>query len=704
MADQPGDIRFGVFEVNLAAGELRKNAVRVKLQEQPLQVLAALLERPGEIITKEELKARLWADDTFVDFDHGLSMAVNKIREALQDSAASPLFVETVPRRGYRFIGEISSAPLATPDASLEGPQAKPKSRRWFAWALGAAALVAVLGFTSRTRPVGPPNAPAAMRTVQLTSLPGRELYPSFSPDGTRVAFAWDGEDAGNFDIYVQIVGAGGPVPLTRHAADDLDPQWSPDGRYLAFARRSAPGRLELLRIPALGGQGRVLAKAADPSDLSFGTIHFLAWNRSADAIIFADRKGEGKPFVLYRYRLESGERTQLTDVPDNYRGDISPALSPDGKTLVFVRHSSITEGAIHTLELDAEGMPRSEPRQIASQPFYLFGPAFKPHSQEIVFSMWAPLPGLWSVALSGRTPPTRLAGITGRALPPNFSSDGTRMAYSRWLWDHDIWRLELSAAGKAAGPPKKWIYSTEDEEHSDYSRDGTKIAFMSNRSMHHQIWICNADGSDPEQLTSLDGSMSGTPRWSPDGRRVAFDSTASGRLDIYVINTNGSGLTRLTTGEVQGHSPRYSLDGRWIYFAGGRGQPGVWRIPADGGAAERIAGTLWADPSRRRMGAMSTTSSPIPGYGVFPPRVERNNPCWSRSFPTAVLRSYQRESTTHPRLPICEPPTSFSIVSPMVRSRQFGKAPTPRRTVLPSPATAGFCSSLWWKMLGMTC
>ena len=100
-------VRFGVFAADLAAGELRKNGVRIRLQEQPFQLLALLLERPAEVVTREDLRQKLWPADTFVDFDHSLNTAVNKVREALGDSASSPRYVETLARRGYRFVATV---------------------------------------------------------------------------------------------------------------------------------------------------------------------------------------------------------------------------------------------------------------------------------------------------------------------------------------------------------------------------------------------------------------------------------------------------------------------------------------------------------------------------------------------------------------------------------------------------------------------
>src|SRR5262252_7255620 len=101
-------VRFAQFEVDFRAGELRKNGRRIRLQDQPLQVLSLLLENPGEVVTREEVRQKLWLGNTFVDFDHGLNNAINRLRQALNDSADSPRFIETLPRRGYRFIAEVT--------------------------------------------------------------------------------------------------------------------------------------------------------------------------------------------------------------------------------------------------------------------------------------------------------------------------------------------------------------------------------------------------------------------------------------------------------------------------------------------------------------------------------------------------------------------------------------------------------------------
>ncbi|HEY2904804.1 MAG TPA: winged helix-turn-helix domain-containing protein, partial [Vicinamibacterales bacterium] len=142
-AHRPELFRFGVFEVDLRAGELRKRGVRVRIQDQPFQILSMLLERRGEVVSREELQKRLWSADTFVDFDLGLNKAINKIRDVLGDSAESPRFVETLPRRGYRFLAEVVVVGAAP--AAKAGTAAPIRRAPALAWGLSAAALVLVV-------------------------------------------------------------------------------------------------------------------------------------------------------------------------------------------------------------------------------------------------------------------------------------------------------------------------------------------------------------------------------------------------------------------------------------------------------------------------------------------------------------------------------------------------------------------------------
>ena len=264
-------MQFGDCELDARSGELRRGEDRVVLQEQPLRVLLALLEHPGQVVTREELRHRLWPDDTFVDYERGLNAAVNRLRETLHDSANTPHLIETLPRRGYRFIGPAQAdghppASPSTPEESGGGAVALPRRRVWPAWRGTAAAVtavsvvVAVIALSAwllRPRATGV----GAPRVVVLTTLDGYESAPALSPDGQTVAFSWDGESHDNHDVYLTLVGSQVLRRLTTDPADDGAPTWSPDGRQLAFVRCSrALGGCRIFLTSPLGGPERRLS------------------------------------------------------------------------------------------------------------------------------------------------------------------------------------------------------------------------------------------------------------------------------------------------------------------------------------------------------------------------------------------------------------------------------------------------------------
>jgi DNA-binding winged helix-turn-helix (wHTH) protein len=207
-------VAFDNFEVNTRSGELRKNGSRIRLQAQPFQLL--LLRDAGEAVTREEICRELWPADTFVDFEHSLAAAVNKLREALGDSAENPKFIETLPKRGYRFIGKIKpDAPVVIPTlesketAALTTVPVPTVKAHWGRW-LAAIALAAIIGatFFVATLPRNTENL-EPMTALPFTSYPSQETAPSVSPDGSRIAFSRDNAATKNsgtaaYDLYIK--------------------------------------------------------------------------------------------------------------------------------------------------------------------------------------------------------------------------------------------------------------------------------------------------------------------------------------------------------------------------------------------------------------------------------------------------------------------------------------------------------------------
>jgi Tol biopolymer transport system component/DNA-binding winged helix-turn-helix (wHTH) protein len=583
MAEQPGMIRFGVFEVNLAAGELRKNGARVKLQEQPFQLLAALLRRPGEIVSKEELKEKIWADDTFVDFDHSLSTAVNKIREALGDSASSPRFIETVPRRGYRFVGGTAATSVAAETvAPIPTGAFAPRRKKVVAVAAATAALalIAVLGLSRRgseTEPVRLPEGP-----IPLTTLPGREASPTLSPDGTQVAFSWTGETGDNVDLYVQVVGSSSPLRLTSNPARDITPAWSPDGRQIAFERSSSSGRA-LYWISPLGGSETRVAEISDVGGMPPG----IAWAPDGESILYGEPGAVGAPAAIHRLFLATGAKQRLTFPPaEAHSGDRHPAASPDGRTLAFSR------GTLCTRDLWILPLEGGEPRKLTSQEgCFAEGHAWTPDSREIIYSQSSPSAPLgsrfWRVSIDGGEP-RLMPEIAGFGQFPTISLQGRRLAYEGVEYDVNVWLYPLPGDARDA-PPRRVAASTQWDADARISPDGNRIAFSSNRIGKQEVWVCNRDGSGLLKLTSLSGA-SGSPRWSPDGSRIAFDSAQGENWDIYVVDARGGAPRSLTTYEGLDARPSWSRDGRWIYFTSLRGGMfQIWKAPSEGGEAAQV-------------------------------------------------------------------------------------------------------------------
>lgn len=458
------------------------------------------------------------------------------------------------------------------------GAPAQPKSRRMWTLAGTVTLLALALGigfwfFHPRSHPVP--------KIVPLTSYPGRQVTPAFSPDGKQVAFAWDGEKGDNFDIYVKLIDTGTPLRLTNNPAKENSPTWSPDGRYIAFCR-VLEEHSEIWMIPALGGVER---KLGDSAECDSG----LSWSPDGKFLALSDTSRAGAPLGIYVMSPETGEKKRLTLPPHGYLGDFSPTFSPDGKMLAFGRVRWYGNDALYLLRISDTGEPRGEPRRLAFDQQFVFGFDWMADGRSIVFSSGREdSTSLWMIAASGGNPERLVGGEN--AWDISISRTGNRLAYTRNSEDSNIWRIPGPNALDKSSPPTRLIASTQDDEAPQFSPDGMKIAFYSARSGNHAIWVCDRDGLNPVELASQDGANVASPRWSPDSRWIAFDGTKASASDIYVIGAGGGSVGQLTAGTSSNIAPSWSRDGRWIYFGSNRsGEWQIWKAPAKGGAALQL-------------------------------------------------------------------------------------------------------------------
>src|SRR5262249_27433145 len=235
------------------------------------------------------------------------------------------------------------------------------------------------------------------------------------------------------------------------------------------------------------------------------------------------------------------------------------------------------------------------EPRQLTFDNTSILGLAWTSNGQDIVFASrrGSSIYSLWRIPATGGTP-ARLATIGQSGVSPALSRQGDRLAYTQTLDDLNIWRLEIDSTGRG-GAMTSLISSTLEDNGPDYSPDGRKIVFASNRAGGFGIWVCDHNGANPRQLVDRGPYLTGTPRWSPDGKWIAFasrsnDAGRQGNADIYVVSPEGGQPRRLTQDLAENVTPSWSRDGKWIYFGSTRsGRMQVWKIPADGGQAVQV-------------------------------------------------------------------------------------------------------------------
>ena len=499
------------------------------------------------------------------------------------------------PARRYQTMADLKVALEDLREESGSVRRAQASSLRPWIWSVSISIMALLLVGLFVWRPWLPPATAEPLRVSALTTLPGVERAPSLNPDGTQVAFAWTGLKQDNEDIYVQLIRSESRLRLTTDPSNDYNPVWSPDGRWIAFFRGKpselglAPTSRELRIIPSIGGSER---KLADIRAQDFPAGVYLAWSPDSNALVVTDSPGEGQPDALFVFLLETGEKTKLTNPQPPVMADMSPAVSPDGRSLVFLRRTTWGSGELHLLSLGKDLTADGDPKRLTPIELRADYPAWIPGGKEIIFSAKG---SLWRMAVPGENTPTRIPYVGEDGLMATISrpqpGKAARLAYVRSFTDENIWRIETPAPGAPSSfEPVLAISTTKSDIHCNWSPDGRRVAVTSTRSGDWEIWVSDPDGSNDVKLTSMGAQATGAPHWSPDGQFITFASNLEGEFDIYVVPGAGGKPRRLTSHPAIDHGPTFSRDGKWIYFTSQRsGQYRIWKMPVAGGDAVQV-------------------------------------------------------------------------------------------------------------------
>lgn len=550
-------LRFGPFQLDPQCAQLRRNGVGLKLQGQPIQILAILLEKPGDLVTRDELRQRLWPSDTFVDFDHSLNTAIKKLRQTLGDEADMPKYVETLPKRGYRFIAELDAADSdesqpSGPGDSVTEPRAIMRRTRWIGsaalfaltliallagvyWAIQAPPMPRVVGSHALTKSPYPKKWSDQGRLVtdgtylyfqevrdgQVTTMEvpvaggsplelattGREFIGlrDISKDGSELLLSILDPTTQHYDAWIQPLPTGAPRLIVQ---DARWPLWTSDGLGMLFSRRDK----DLYRINTDGTGLQLLRTFPDISGLALspdgGRIRFTDY--ATGTIWEAGSDG-------------SNPRRVLTDEKD---GMWVGTWSSDGKYFFFLGWDGDRFNLWVASEEHHWWRKPPPPRQLT------FGP----------LSMWAP-----ALSKDGR----QIYAVAS-------ASHGELSVYDSKIGQFIPYMSGISAC------------------YLDFSKDGQFVAYVS--YPEGTLWRGRLDGTDQRQLTIPPMGVI-HPRWSPDGKLIAFEGRSGGERRniatasrIYVISAEGGGPMLLPTGDQGASDPTWSPDGSAIAYASGRG------------------------------------------------------------------------------------------------------------------------------------
>jgi len=580
------DFRIESWLIQPRLNRIEHEGERLQVEPKIMHVLLYMSERPGHVVSKEELLENVWSD-VVVTVDV-VSRSISELRKIFQDDARSPRIIETIHRTGYRLIapvdmrlsaGDRLPEPVLTLGGDSAGSIVHPGADRTIAptsdrtgrvervpgprttlIVLGlVAAVVVVYSFTDQS------DAPPTLVTVStpVTSSQGFEIHPFLSPDGTRIAFIWSGPDDGHLNVYVKTLASETALQLTDSPFYEYSPTWSPDGSEIAFAR-SQKG---IYVVPATGGSERKL------TDINPSSSPDVSWSPDGAAIAYTDRKSVSDPYIIFVLAFDVSEPLAVTAPSENSFGDATPRFSPDGQTLAFVRRSGLSEDVFLV-----PGSGGSAVR-LTTDGSDIAGLDWSEDGDAIIFaSNRAGAFQLWSQPVDGGEMTLVAAeGLSDLRYP---SVRNGRLAFTAASIETNVWRFEL---GVDATDGERIISSTWVDESPAWSPDGSKISFVSSRSGTKEVWICNADGSQPTRLTRFNGTIVGNPSWSPDGERIAFDVRVQGHTDIYIVNAAGGNLQHLTSDASEETLPTWSVDGQYIYFSSNRdGSWQIWRVEAD--------------------------------------------------------------------------------------------------------------------------
>jgi Tol biopolymer transport system component/DNA-binding winged helix-turn-helix (wHTH) protein len=576
-------MQFGVFEVDLQAGELRKSGLRIKLQDQPFQILVLLLENPGEVVTREQLRQRLWPADTFVDFDHSLNSAVKKLRLSLGDDPDNPRFIETLPRRGYRFIVPvrvaIPSSEQIVKDVALATPAIAAKPRHFWRVILGAV-IVTVAALSLWKTLIPAPSVPRVLRVTQLTR-DGQAKDGPMATDGSRIYF--NETLPGQRSVIMQVSIKGGESsPLSLPLKNPVFLDLTRDGTDLLIASDDRIEPLPLWVQPVAGGSPQRVG-AIRAENAGFGADGTNVIYGVGNNIYSVDRQGSSPRKILsgnsvpFGFRFSPDTRVlrfTQNDYPTDSWAIVEAAAdgtkphtifqgglgswTPDGRFYIFQNRTGLRRDIWASPEW--KGFPwwrrHNEPIQLTAGPLSFDYPLPSRDGKQIFAIGSSSQAELIRYDPRSRQFVPYLSGISAEGVA--FSKDGQWVTYTSFP-DGALWRSKMDGSER-----RQLTFSPLRVLLPRWSPDGKQIAF--NAILPGKTWnvyLVSSEGGTPQRVLPNEKSQTDV-NWSPDGTSLMFGSASDPSSAIYTLDLRSKRVDPLP-GSTRLFSPRWSPDGRYV-------------------------------------------------------------------------------------------------------------------------------------------
>jgi DNA-binding winged helix-turn-helix (wHTH) protein/Tol biopolymer transport system component len=614
-----GRLRFGDYELDSHAGKLFRKGLPVKIQPQPFRVLTILLERPGEIVSRDELRERVWGEATFVEFDQGLNYCIRQVRLALREGAAQPLYIETLPKQGYRFIAPLSGAPQAEPAPVFTPPPAASPAtsanRNWIFAAAAGAVLVIALASTYAFYRV----RPGLLRYTQITDFTDSATAPALSPDGRMIAFIRGKSGFFSADqIWVKILPTGEAKRLTDDPRSKYGLAFSPDGSQVAYTVLDGQN-FATFTVPVLGGDSRPFMENAagltwlDPNRVLFSAIrsgiHMGIVTGTAARSDLRDLYFPAHERAMAHYSYASPDRKRALVVQMDEQGGWAPCAiisldasstpknagpdgactsagwSPDGAWMYF------TAQVLGKSHLWRQRFPNGSPEQITSGPDEEEGIVVEPDGRSIITSVGAHESSVWVHDERGERSLSSEGEVADLAThPPLFSPDGKTLYY---LLRHpepnsraELWRVNVeSGASEAVFPGVAMVLF-------DVSADGRQVVYQTEERGASELWLAPVSRDAPARRVANSGEN--TPHFGPNGQ-IFFRFSERNFNYLGRINPDGSGRSKVfqvPINEFWGISPGKRWVDVTVKRADRRGV-GNFAFPLDGGPPVLLCSTF---------------------------------------------------------------------------------------------------------------